>query len=193
MQPAPAVLLNSNKLREISMKKIIALAILVGISFSAQAEKMYAAAGIGTASNFGTAFTIAGGYKIMDIKAGSRLTIPLAAEVGYVNFGSKDYGGGSKVSASGFFGTAVGSYKINNDLAATARLGLATVTAKADVCFTFFTTTCTSASSTSTETVMGVGIRYSLKKQTGMPLFVGAEYNDYGGESIIGGRVALEF
>lgn len=175
------------------MKKIIALAILAGISFSAHAEKMYGALGIGTASDFGTAFTVAGGYDVATIPAGPK-KIPVAAEVGYVSFGSKDYGFGTKTSASGFFGTAVGSYAINDDLAATARLGLANLTVKADACIsTFFGPVCSSASSSSIETVLGIGIRYDLKKKMGIPLAVGAEFNDYGGSTVISGRAQLRF
>ena len=48
------------------MKKIIALAILAGISFSAQAEKMYGAIGIGTSNDYGTAYTIAGGMEVAE-------------------------------------------------------------------------------------------------------------------------------
>ena len=102
-------------------------------------------------------------------------------------------GYGAKTSASGFFGTAVGSYAINDDLAATARLGLASIKTKADVCVTFFTTVCSSGSDTSVGVVFGVGIRYDLKHKAGIPLAVGAEFNNYDGKTIIGGRAQLSF
>lgn len=173
------------------MKKLVALAILACISFSAQADNMYGAIGIGTASDFGTAYTLAGGFEVAKVPAGPKIIIPIAAEVGYVNFGSKDVGFGAKSSASGFFGAAVGSYAINDDLAATVRLGVTTIRVKADVCITLFT--CSSGSSTSTGTVVGVGIRYDLKHKAGIPLAVGAEYNEYDGKAIIGGRAQLNF
>jgi hypothetical protein len=172
------------------MKKIIALAILAGISFSAHAEKMYGAIGLGTSSDYGTAYTIAGGMEVAKVPAGPKITIPIAAEVGYVNFGSEDVYGVS-TSASGFFGTAVGSYAINDDLAATVRLGLASIKTKAAVCYAFVG--CGTASDTSIGTVVGVGIRYDLKHKAGIPLMVGAEANNYDGSLIVGGRAQLNF
>lgn len=172
------------------MKKIVPLVILAGISFSAQAEKMYGALGIGTAPDFGTAFTLAGGYEVAKVQAGPKITVPIAAEAGYVNLGSRNVGGGAKTSASGFFGTAVGSYALNDNLTATARLGLTTISVKADVCVF---TVCNTGSSTSTGTVVGVGIRYDLKHKAGIPLAVGAEYNEYDGKPIVSGRAQLNF
>lgn len=171
-----------------NMKKIIAVAVLFGISFSAHAEKMYAAVGIGSASNFGTAFSVAGGYGVASIPVAKK-AIPLFAEVGYQSFGSKDFYGVS-VSASAFYGAAVGRYAINNDLSATAKLGLASVSA--EVAMPAFIGGGTTTAS-SIELLYGVGISYNLEKMVNIPLTVGAEYNDYGGESVIGARVAMKF
>lgn len=171
------------------MKKIIAVAVLAGFSFSAQAEKMYGVVGVGSASNFGTAFSIAGGMELTQIKGAK--PIPVSGEIGYVNLGEKDYGFGVKASATGFYGAAVGRFEINNDLSATAKLGMASMTADATACDPFFG--CFSASASSMELVYGAGIDYSLKKSMNMPLSVGAEFNDYGGESVFGARVTLGF
>jgi hypothetical protein len=173
------------------MKKVIAAAILFGVSVSAQAaEKMYATVGIGSASNFGTAFSVAGGYQVATIPTAGK-DIPVAAEVGYQSFGSKDYGFGISVSASAFYGAAAGSLEIANDLSATAKLGLASVSAEV-VGLCGFATTC-KFSDSSIELLYGIGINYSLEKAMRMPLSVGAEYNDYGGESVFGVRASLRF
>jgi hypothetical protein len=172
------------------MKKVIAAAILFGVSVSAQAaEKMYATVGIGSASNFGTAFSVAGGYEVATIPTAGK-DIPIAAEVGYQSFGSVDVFG-SSVSASAFYGAAAGSLEIANDLSATAKLGLASVSAEAAVCIPGFG--CAKASSSSMELLFGIGINYSLQKAMRMPLSVGAEYNDYGGESVVGVRASMRF
>jgi len=178
------------------MKKIIAVAILSGISFSAQAaEKMYAAVGFGSASNFGTAFSVAGGMEVASLPTSGK-AIPIAAEVGYQSFGSKDYFGVS-VSATAFYGAAVGSYAINDDLAATAKLGLASVSAEAAIPQTcvpgFGCVGGGKASSSSMELLYGIGIAYSLQKSMKMPVSIGAEYNDFGGESVIGVRASMKF
>ena len=170
------------------MKKILAVAILSGISFSAQAaEKMYVAAGVGTASNFGTAFSVAGGMEVASLPMANK-NVPISAEVGYQSFGSKDFGFGISVSASAFYGAAAGSFALSDELAATAKLGLASVTAEAPNPFGG-----AKISASSMEMLFGIGINYDLKKAMKMPLSVGAEYTDFGGESVIGARVTMKF
>lgn len=176
------------------MKKIIAVAVLFGISFSAQAEKMYAAVGFGSASNFGTAISVAGGMEVTSIPTAKK-AIPVFAEVGYQGFGSKDYFGVS-ISGRALYGAAVGSYAINNDLSATAKLGLASVSVESAIPQFCFLGTCSGggkATASSMELLYGVGISYNLEKAMKMPLSISAEYNDYGGESVIGARVAMKF
>lgn len=172
------------------MKKLFAVAILSGISFSAQAaEKMYVAAGIGSASNFGTAFSVAGGMEVASLPMANK-NVPISAEVGYQSFGSKDLGGVS-VSASAFYGAAAGSFALGDDLSATAKLGLASVSAEAAACIPGFG--CAKASASSMETLFGIGIAYDLKKAMKMPVSIGAEYTDFGGESVVGARVSMKF
>lgn len=170
------------------MKKIIAAAVLFGISFSAQAEKMYAVVGAGSASNFGTAFSVAGGYQVTTIPTAQQ-AIPVAIEVGYQDFGTTDLGFGVSLGASAFYGAAAGSYAINKDFTATGKLGFASVTVDLpQICFPIIG--CSGGgSASSTELLYGVGIDYNLQKN----LTIGAEYNDYGGESVFGARVGMKF
>lgn len=173
------------------MKKIIAAAVLFGISFTAQAEKMYAVVGAGTASNWGTAFSVAGGYQVTTIPTASQ-TIPVAVEVGYQSLGSADMFGVS-VGASALYAAAAGSYVINKDFTATGKLGFASVKTEVaipQICLPFIGCQGGGTSSvSSTDVMFGVGMDYNLQKN----LTVGAEYNSYGGESVLGVRAGMKF
>ncbi len=163
------------------MKKIIAVAILFGISCAAHAEKMYATVGFGNQSDFGTGLSVSGGMEVTKIDK-----IPVAAEVGYQSFGSKsyDFGFGSvSVSAHAVYIAAVGSFDLGNKLTATGKLGFTSKSAQ--VASPFGGTVSASESGL----LLGAGIEYEFQKN----MAVGAEYVSYDGDAVLGARVKFGF
>jgi len=164
-----------------NVKNIIAAIILTSIGLSAQAEGMYGTFGVGSASNWGTGFSIAAGMSDLTTLPLGAKKVPIAAEVGYVNFGSKDYFGVS-AKASAFYGAAVGTFDLQNKLSANVKLGLTSVTA--DACAGAFC-----ASGSKSGLMFGAGVQYDL----GGNLSVGADYRDFDGEGFLGINGSMKF
>lgn len=164
-----------------NIKNIIAVLILTSVGMSAQAEGMYGTLGLGSASNWGTGFSLAvGKSKLASLPLAGK-NVPIAAEAGYVNFGSKTVLGVS-VKASGLYGAAVGSFDIQDKLSANVKLGLTSVTA--DACIGTFC-----ASGSSSGLMFGAGVQYDL----GGNLSAGADYRDFDGEGFLGANVTMKF
>lgn len=164
------------------MKKIIAVAILLGISCSANAEKMYATVGVGSESDLGVGLSVSGGYEVTKVN-----NIPVAVEVGYQSYGSKSVYS-SSISGHALYAAAVGKFDLGNKLAATAKLGLASETVEAVVPgFGFIPDQTVSASETGL--LFGAGIEYEFQKN----MSVGAEYVSYNGDGVLGARVKFGF
>ncbi len=160
------------------MKKIIAVAILFGISCAAHAEKMYATVGIGS-SDWSTGLSISGGYEFTKVN-----NVGIAGEVGYQSFGSKTDIFGDSLSAHALYAAAVGRFDLGNKLAATGKLGLAQETVDFPC-----TVTLGVCSSSESGLLIGAGIEYEFQKN----MAVGAEYVSYNGDGVLGARVKFGF
>jgi OmpA-OmpF porin, OOP family len=138
------------------MKKIaIAVLLSVTVAAPAVAADMYVGVNIGSAkidaSNLDstTSFALLGGYTFNEY---------FAAEVGYTDFGSKDYSG-FNLKSSAWSISGVGAYPFNEQFSVFAKLGVAS------------TTTDTSGTSTSkSDLTYGIGGQFNVNKQVGIRL-----------------------
>jgi OOP family OmpA-OmpF porin len=143
------------------MKKI-AIAVLLSafVAAPAVAADMYVGVNVGSAkidsSNLSTttSFALLGGYTFNQY---------FAAEIAYIDFGSKDYRdpvfGPFSVKSSAWSISGVGSYPFNEQFSVFGKLGIAS------------TSTDTSGSSTSkSDLTYGIGGQFNVNKQIGIRL-----------------------
>ena len=142
------------------MKKIaIAMLLSAVVAAPSVAADMYVGVNVGSAkidaSNLDstTSFALLGGYTFNEY---------FAAEIGYTDFGSKDYqdpAGPFSVKSSAWNISGVGSYPFNEQFSVFAKLGIASAT------------TDTSGSSTSkSDLTYGIGGQFNVNKQVGIRL-----------------------
>ena len=164
-----------------SLKNIIATITLACLSLSAHAAGAYGTVGFGPTSNWGTGFSLAGGLSnLTQLQLGTQ-KVPVSAEAGYVNFGSKNYWGwGAKSSA--FYGAVAGTFDLQNKLSANVKLGLAF--RSYDVCVPGGC-----VSGTGSGLMFGAGLAYDL----GSNLAVGADFRDFDGEGFFGINGTVKF
>jgi len=166
------------------MTKLVFAIVLASVGMTAHAEGMYGTFGLGS-SDWSTSFTLAVGASDLAKIDLSGKKVPIAAEGGYVNFGSKKYcfgGACATGKASALYGAAVGTFDLKNKWSANVKLGLTSVRADAcgfGVC----------ASGSSTGLMFGFGGGYDL----GSGLTAGADYRDFDGESVIGVNISMKF
>jgi len=163
------------------LTKLIVAIFLMSVGLSAQAEGAYGTFGLGS-SDWSTSFTLAGGVSDLTALNLDKKKVPIGAEAGYVNFGSKTIFG-VKAKASALYGAAVGTFDLKNKLSANVKLGFTSV--KADACAPVVGC----ASGSKTGLMFGVGVGYDL----GSGLTAGADYRDFDGEGVIGVSVSMKF
>jgi OOP family OmpA-OmpF porin len=138
------------------MKKI-ALAVLLSafVAAPAVAADMYVGVNVGSAkidaSNLDstTSFALLGGYTFNQY---------FAAEVGYIDFGSKDYSG-FNVKSSAWSISGVGSYPFNEQFSVFAKLGIASTTVDSG-----------GTSTGKSDLTYGIGGQFNVNKQVGIVL-----------------------
>jgi len=162
------------------MTKFLFAIILAGVGLTAHAEGMYGTFGLGS-SDWSTSFTLAVGASDLTKLDLSGKKVPIAAEAGYVNFGSKSYFG-ITAKASALYGAAVGTFQLKDKLSANLKLGITSV--RADACVPG---ACASASKSGL--LFGIGAGYDL----GSGLSAGLNYADYDGEGDFGISISKKF
>ena len=164
-----------------NFKSVIAAIILAIISLSAQAEGMYGTLGIGSTSNWGTGFTLAVGKTGITALQLDKTKVPIAVEVGFVDFGSKSYFG-LTAKSSALYGAAVGTFDLENKLTANVKLGLTIGTS--DTC-----TPGSCVSGSNSGLLFGGGVQYDL----GGNLSAGVDYKVFDGSGFFGFTGSTKF